>query len=220
MRPHTAPHRGHHTGDRHLLLWGPNRMVSAMNLGEHLNIVLTVPGLGGSSSSHWQSRWEAAHPRCRRVHQDNWNIPDYDAWLVGLHAAIMACDEPPLLAAHSIGCALLAHWAEKHPNIAIKGALMVAPADVDSEQHTPFEAQAFAPMPLSPLPFPTTVVTSSNDAYVTAQRAQVFATAWGADFVNIGEHAHINADSFLEDWPEGWDFLQQVSSAKSALSSA
>lgn len=97
---------------------------------------------------------------------------------------------------------------------------MVAPADVDSDHHTPFEAQVFAPMPLSILPFPTTVVASTNDAYVSTQRAQEFSTAWGAQFVNIGDHAHINADSFLEDWQEGWDLLQQVTCVQSALSSA
>lgn len=185
-----------------------------------MTTILTIPGLGGSGPSHWQSLWDTKHLGCRRVHQQNWNIPHFDTWVEGLHAAIMTCHEPPLLVAHSLGCALLAHWAAKHPDIPVEGALMVAPADVDSDQYTPFEAQVFAPMPLTPLPFPTTVVSSSNDPYVTSQRAQIFATAWGAEFVNIGEHAHINADSFLEDWQEGWDLLQDITDVQSALTRA
>ena len=183
-----------------------------------LNTVLTIPGLGGSGETHWQTIWEQTHPGCIRVRQDNWNIPSYDAWMVSLHAAIKACSKPPLLVAHSLGCALVAHWACKHNQTPVAGALLVAPADVDSDEHTPFEAHVFAPMPLSPLPFPSTVVCSSNDPYISPQRAQVLATAWGSDFVNIGPHGHINADSHLAGWNEGWELLQEVT-GRAALSS-
>jgi len=185
-----------------------------------LKTILTIPGLGGSGPAHWQSLWDTTRPGCRRVAQDNWNIPDYDAWMDGLTAALSACDEPPLLAAHSLGCALVTHWAAKHPGTPIAGALLVAPADVDSEIHTPPEAHIFAPMPMTRLPFPTTVVASSNDPYLDLHQAQVFATAWGAEFVNIGAYGHINADSHLQGWDRGWDLLQELCEADSALSRA
>lgn len=175
-----------------------------------LSSVLTIPGLGGSGEKHWQTVWENRHNGCTRVRQDNWNIPDFDAWMVSLHAAIKACKKPPLLVAHSLGCALVVHWASKHAYTPIQGALLVAPADVDSEEHTPPEAHVFAPLPLEPLPFPSTVVCSSNDTYVSPHRAHVFATAWGADYINIGPHGHINADSHLGFWDEGWNLLQNV----------
>lgn len=181
----------------------------------HLAHILTIPGLGGSGPGHWQSQWDNTHANCARVQQNDWNIPDYDDWLAGLHDAITNCPEPPVLAAHSLACPLVAHWAIHHPNTQVRGALMVAPADVDSELHTPPEARIFAPMPMAPLPFPTIVAASSNDPYVSIQRAQVFATAWGADFVNLGALGHINADSHLKDWDEGWDLLQNLVSAQS-----
>lgn len=175
-----------------------------------MSTVLLIPGLGGSGEHHWQSVWEERHPECRCVRQANWNIPEFDAWMDSLHSAIEACVRPPLLVAHSLGCALLAHWAGAHPHTPVAGALLVAPADVDSEDRTPPEAHVFAPMPHAPLPFPTTVVCSSNDPYVSMQRAQILATAWGSDFVNIGPHGHINADSHLGAWDEGWDLLQEI----------
>ena len=58
-------------------------------------------------------------------------------------------------------------------------------------------------MPLARLPFPATVIASSDDPYVTLARARAFAAAWGAAFVDAGALGHINAASGLGDWPAG-----------------
>jgi len=185
------------------------------------NATLLVPGLGGSGPQHWQSLWEQSRPGCSFVSQNNWNLPDYQAWLTGLDDAIRACPTPPIVVAHSLGCALVAHWAAQTTTDAlIQGALMVAPADVDSDQHTPPEAKIFAPMPMTKLPFPATVVASTTDTYVDIQRARVFATAWGAEFVNIGACGHINADSRLDNWDEGWRLLDDLMAPAASLSIA
>ncbi len=65
-------------------------------------------------------------------------------------------------------------------------------------------------MPLAPLPFPATVVASDDDPYVTLARAQAFAAAWGATFVDAGRKGHLNADSCLGDWPEGRRHLEAL----------
>ncbi|HEY9079301.1 alpha/beta hydrolase [Magnetovibrio sp.] len=182
--------------------------------------VLLVPGLGGSGPNHWQSRWEQTRQGCSFVRQNNWNIPDRQDWLSGLDRAVRACATPPILVAHSLGCALVAHWAALHPTTPVQAALLVAPADVDSDQHTPAEVRDFAPMPMARLPFPTSVIASTTDTYVDTHRAQVFATAWGADFINIGACGHINADSRLGDWDKGWDVLEDLIAAEDALSLA
>lgn len=173
-------------------------------------MTLTVPGLGGSGPNHWQSQWEELHSDCQRIKAIDWNFPDKDKWLDSLDFSIRACKKPPLLAAHSLGCALIAHWAHFRNSIPIKGVLLVAPADVDNHDMIPAEALCFSPMPLKPLPFPTMVVTSNNDPYVSPKRAQTFATAWGADFLNIGNRGHINADTHLSGWQEGWGLLQNL----------
>jgi predicted alpha/beta hydrolase family esterase len=54
------------------------------------------------------------------------------------------------------------------------------------------------------------VVASSNDEYVSLQRAQYFADNWGSTFINIGNKGHINSASGLGDWPEGYELLQRL----------
>ena len=51
---------------------------------------------------------------------------------------------------------------------------------------------------------------SSNDPFVTVVRAQAFATAWGSEFLMIGEAGHINGASGLGDWPEGLVLLRSL----------
>jgi hypothetical protein len=57
------------------------------------------------------------------------------------------------------------------------------------------------------LRFPSIVVASSNDPYVTLPRAKTFATAWGSEFVMIGEAGHINSAGGLGNWEEGLRLL-------------
>lgn len=168
--------------------------------------IVIIPGLGGSGPEHWQSVWAARMPGCARVVQQDWDRPDRELWLQGLRHAIEASRGPVVLAAHSLACALVAHAAPRWPALfarAVRGALLVAPADVDSPAHTPPETRGFAPLPLARLPFAATVVASADDPYVTFTRARAFAAAWGADFVDAGAVGHINAASGLGDWPAG-----------------
>jgi uncharacterized protein len=165
--------------------------------------VLIVPGLNGSGAGHWQTRWESLDPRILRVVQRDWDHPDCAEWRGSLESAIGAAPGPVVLVAHSLGCALVAHLASRPSAQRIAAALLVAPADVDSPERTPPETRSFAPMPTTPLPFPSTVVASEDDPYVTLARARIFAASWGATFVDAGRKGHLNADSGLGDWPEG-----------------
>ena len=93
---------------------------------------------------------------------------------------------------------------------ALKGALLVAPADVDSDRHTPPETRGFRPMPLRRFTCPAIVVASSDDPYVDLPRARDFATAWGARLVEAGPQGHLNAASGLGDWPTGLALLEEL----------
>ena len=65
-------------------------------------------------------------------------------------------------------------------------------------------------MPLKKLPFPSIVIASTNDEYVSVERATEFSNAWGSELVFIGEAGHINSASNLGNWPEGWKYLQRM----------
>ena len=175
--------------------------------------VLVLPGYGDSGPEHWQSLWEAADARLRRVQQADWFEPRLEDWLGALDAAITACAEAPVIVAHSLGCVLLAHWVQRTGG-AVRGALLVAPADVDAIALVLDTVQSFAPVPLVRLPFPSIVVASDDDTYVTAARARAFARAWGSRFVGLSGVGHINTDSGLGQWAEGRALLDELLAAR------
>ena len=149
-------------------------------------------------------------PNAQRVQQHNWDSPNRADWVATLDAAIAALDGPAIIVAHSLGCALTAWWASQHggaPYAAnIKGALLVAPPDVERADFPVF-ASGFAPMPHTALPFNTIVVASSDDPWCALPRAKAWAAAWGAQCHDIGPCGHINDKSGLADWPEGRAWL-------------
>lgn len=169
--------------------------------------ILIVPGLGGSGPAHWQTLWAESLPDARKVELGHWTQPDREAWLAALDAAVAEAGENVLLVAHSLGCALVGHWAGAGGRV--RAALLVAPADVDSAEHTPPETWGFRPMPMAPLPFPALVVASRDDHYVAYEQAQRFAKAWGAEFREAGTRGHINEDAGVGAWPEGQAILSQ-----------
>jgi predicted alpha/beta hydrolase family esterase len=179
--------------------------------------VLILPGLGGSGPEHWQTHWETKNPDFIRVEQGDWDNPDLDEWVATLDGYIARQPAPPLLVAHSLSCALVAHWAERHHR-RVHGALLVAPSDVDSPAHTPAEVRGFSPMPLQRLPGTIIVVASEDDPYVDFARAEFFAQSWGARFVNAGKCGHINSASGLGDWRLGQRTLAELADEKSAFS--
>jgi len=172
--------------------------------------LLIIPGLGDSGENHWQSFWLKKFTNSTKVIQDNWEEPQLDKWLHTLNESIQKLDSPTILVAHSLGVSLVIHWIAQNNNPNIVGALLVAPADVDSPDYTPDFLRNFAPIPTAKLPFPSFVIASENDTYISLERAQYLAKIWGSDFVNIGQKGHINSDSKLEYWEQGQQFLEQL----------
>jgi predicted alpha/beta hydrolase family esterase len=175
--------------------------------------VLTLAGLWNSGPQHWQTHWERKHPEIQRVPHRDWNNPQCHEWVAELDAAIAEGVGAPILAAHSLGCVLVAQWAKSGSPLKVAGAFLVAPSDVDAPSY-PVEAAGFAPLPMEKLPFPSVMVVSSNDEYVTLERARAIAAAWGSKLVEIGDAGHINGASGYGEWPEGekmlLEFCEQV----------
>lgn len=179
--------------------------------------ILFVPGLGGSGPGHWQTLWERDIPNARRVEQADWNAPRRADWIRTLMGAL---DKTPgaVVVAHSLGCILLAHVAAEYPMLPIKAALLVAPADVESIGPAHEAVQGFGPIPMQRLPFPSTVVTSADDPYVSVERASAFATAWGASLIDIGRCGHINVEAGFGLWPDGRQMLERLIADAAATS--
>lgn len=169
--------------------------------------VLLLPGWHGSGPQHWQTLWEQQHGY-RRVEQHDWMQPLRGDWIARLEDVVLACDERPVLVAHSLGCILVAAWASVSRNTQrVKAALLVAPPDTERDDNRQ-QLRSWAPIALQPLPFPTVLVAAHDDPYCGFERARSFAQAWGSRFVDHGRSGHINADSGLGSWPEGHVLLQ------------
>jgi uncharacterized protein len=133
--------------------------------------------------------------------------------VAALDTAVAGSNLPVVLAAHSLGCALVAHWAGGSRHLAkVRGALLVAPSDVEAPSY-PAGTAGFTPMPLNKLSFPSILVMSTNDVYVTPDRARHFARAWGSRLVEVGPKGHVNSASSLGMWPEGFALVEELRAA-------
>lgn len=170
--------------------------------------VLILPGLSSSGPDHWQTRWELEQPSFRRVGQQDWDTPDRAEWVAALQTAVAQSSAPAVFVAHSLACCLVAHWARAHRG-PIRGALLVAPSDVEAPSF-PGGTSGFSPMPLARLPFPSIVVASTDDRWVSLSRARHFADAWGSRLEVAGPLGHINSESRLGSWPRGFALLREI----------
>ncbi|MCU9949027.1 RBBP9/YdeN family alpha/beta hydrolase [Pseudomonas solani] len=173
---------------------------------------LILPGWQGSPDEHWQSHWQRTLPNASRVEQADWDLPERDAWVAALERAIDAERTPVILIAHSLGCVTVAHWARQaDPDVLrrVRGALLVAPADVE-RPGCPEPLQGFAPIPRASLPFPTLLVGSDNDHAASTPRALELARHWGAEPAILAGAGHINVKSGHHLWEQGFAYLYRL----------
>ena len=175
---------------------------------------LIVPGWQGSSDDHWQSHWQRSLPNSARVEQDDWLTPRREDWVAALDRAINASADPVTLIAHSLGCVTVAHWSVNASLVSlrkVRGALLVAPADVERPACSP-ALRNFAPIPKHLLPFPSQVVGSDNDPAASAPRALQLARDWGAEAGILAGAGHINVKSGHQRWEQGFAYLYRLQS--------
>ncbi|MDM0111687.1 alpha/beta hydrolase [Variovorax sp. J22R133] len=171
--------------------------------------VLLLPGWQNSDPAHWQSRWEAIYGD-HRVEQNDWMRPLRGDWSTQLEEAVLAATQPVVLAAHSLGCILVANWAAHSRNThKVRAALLVAPGDVEREDLREL-IPGWAPIVRKPLPFPSLLIAADNDPYCEAARSRQMAADWGAAFMDAGARGHLNSESGLGDWPQGRALLNEL----------
>jgi predicted alpha/beta hydrolase family esterase len=168
---------------------------------------ITLPGIGGSEESHWQTRWERSHPSMKRFNPSDWERPQLPEWCGALQQAVDAANDPIILVAHSLSCLLVAHWAAQSTS-AIAGAFLAAVPDPNAPTF-PSAASSFRATPPGALRFPSVIVASMDDPYGSLEYVQGCAQSWKSRLVNIGASGHINASSNLGEWPQGKSILKQ-----------
>ena len=166
---------------------------------------LIVPGLRNSGPTHWQSWFETQLPATRRVEQADWERTCLSDWAARVRDEMDAIGDAVWIVAHSFGCLASVTAAFERAD-RILGALLVAPAD----PHRFGEPTALLE---EALPFPSLVVSSSNDPWVKASAAEYWAGQWGSDYLNIGDAGHINVDSGHGPWPDGLLLFKRLQSA-------
>ncbi|MEN9433748.1 MAG: hypothetical protein RLZZ422_1337 [Pseudomonadota bacterium] len=187
--------------------------------------ILIVPGLYGSELQHWQTWIERKLPNTVRVEQKDWDNPVLSTWSKQIIDYIDQTRGRVWIIAHSFGC-LASVQAAFHRSERIAGAMLVAPAEPNR-----FNVQGFvmgrpyinsantiaSQLPKQPLPFPSAVVASTNDPWMTLDSVQTWANHWESLLINIGEAGHINVASGFGAWPQGLKIFKDLYQSQAYL---
>lgn len=159
---------------------------------------LIVPGLDGSPAPHWQHWWANTDPSAQMVDLPEPAKPVPALWEVELATKIMEHPDS-VLVGHSLGAVLIARMLATWPQVRVRAALLVAPAETAGNDRI----APFGPIPELRFDIPTTLVASRNDPWMAFDRARHLAQAWGSDLVDLGQAGHVNVASGFGPWPLG-----------------
>lgn len=179
--------------------------------------ILIVPGLREHVPNHWQTLLAAKLPNTRTVAPLEHDKLDCNARVDAIDRALSSIAGPVIVVAHSAGAMMLAHWAARRASHQIQGALLAAPADLETPMPAGYptidtlDGHGWLPIPRARLPFPSIVAASSNDPLTRLERARELAEAWGARFVELGAVGHLNPASGFGEWPQAEAFIHELS---------
>ena len=171
--------------------------------------IVIVPGYTNAGPAHWQTYIERKYHNVVRVKQDDWLSPVRERWISGLNNTIKQIQGDMLLVGHSCGANVIVQWAQQYQNPNIKGALLVAPADIDSPNALP-AITVQRPLPMQPLPFRSMVVYSDNDGHTSLARSEYFADSWGSERVLYKGASHFHTEAGFGDWADGDRLIEQL----------
>ena len=177
--------------------------------------ILIVPGLRDHMPDHWQTilaQQLTGAVTVPRMERDKLSCA---AWVELLDQSLRAIEGPVVLVAHSAGVMIVAHWAQHHRR-AIRGALLAAPADLESPLPTGYPTQdvlrenGWLPTPRTPLPFPSIVAASTNDPLGRYDRVAALAESWGSRVADVGAVGHLNPAAGYGEWARAKDFIGEL----------
>lgn len=174
--------------------------------------VLFVPGLRDHVEDHWQTHAAKALPGSVTVAPLTSDRLSRAARVAALDEALQSIAGEVVIAAHSAGCLMVAHWAQQATR-PIRGALLATPANVENPLPPGYptlaelEGGGWCPIPREPLPFPTIVAASRNDPLAAFARVADMAEVWQAQLHDAGEVGHLNPPAGFGPWPAGLDLI-------------
>jgi predicted alpha/beta hydrolase family esterase len=177
--------------------------------------IVIVPGLRDHVAEHWQTLLEQKLPRAVCVPRLERDKLSCAAWVDTLERTLAGVDGPVVLIAHSAGCMITVHWAQRHRR-PIQGALLAAPPDFESPLPEGYPAQevlrenGWLPTPRSRLHFSTIVAASTNDPLGRLDRVEALAAAWGSRVVKVGAVGHLNPAAGFGPWPRAEGFIREL----------
>lgn len=177
--------------------------------------ILLVPGLRDHVEAHWQTILEKKLPNARSVAPLEHDKLSCAARVGALEEALARIDGPVVLVAHSAGAMIVAHWAAQSRR-PIHGALLAAPADIESPLPAGYPtlaeigANGWLPLPRRPLPFPSIVAASTDDALGDFERIGQFARDWCAQLVELGPVGHLNPAAGFGEWQQAEALIAQL----------
>lgn len=187
-----------------------------MNPSE-LPTVLIVPGLRDHVQEHWQTLLAAQLPRVRAVAPMGRADLDCQARVRAIEQALRELPGPVLMVAHSGGCIMVAHWAQRTQHAArVRACLLATPPDFERPMPPAYpstemlRAGGWLPVPRSRLPFRSRVAASRNDPLCDFERAQALAQDWGSEFEDLGEVGHLNPASGFGPWPRAQALIEEL----------
>ena len=178
--------------------------------------VVLVPGLRGHVEDHWQTRLAARLPGA-------WMVPPLGRDELSLALRIRLLDHivedvdgPVVLVAHSAGVLATVHWAATYTGAKVVGALLVTPpafADPLPPEYPSvgeLRDHGWLPIPRRPLPFPSILATSTDDALGNPVRVRAMANAWGSREHSLGAVGHLNPASGFGEWPGALPLIEEL----------
>lgn len=177
--------------------------------------VLIVPGLRDHVQTHWQTLLAQELPHCVTVPPLEHDKLSCQARLDAIDRALEPIVGPVVIVAHSAGCMMVAHRAQRNAR-PIVGAVLAAPADVETPMPAGYPtrdvlaANGWLPIPRQRLPFPSILAASSNDPLTQTDRARGLARDWGSQLVKLGPVGHLNPASGHGPWPMAQQLISNL----------
>jgi predicted alpha/beta hydrolase family esterase len=175
--------------------------------------IVNVPGYTNAGPAHWQTLLEDKFVNFERVIQQDWLSPVREKWIQGIEETLSKIEGDIILVGHSCGAVAIVQWALACDSSKVKGALLVSPADIDSDSAiVPIQVQR--PLPESRLPFSTKLIYSDNDEHSSALRSEKMGSDWGSELILVKGASHFHTEAGFGQWPEAEQWIAQLAGAE------